>query len=73
MSALGVVQIFTWGSSYYLLSVIAPEISRDTGWRPALVTGGMTLGMLASGLAARRIGALIHAMAGGRCCRAEWA
>lgn len=64
VSALGVVQIFTWGSSYYLLSVIAPEISRDTGWRPALVTGGMTLGMLASGLAARRIGALIHVHGG---------
>ena len=64
VSAMGVVQIFTWGSTFYLLSVIAPEIVDETGWRPAAVTGGMSVGLLASGLAARRIGSLIQAKGG---------
>ena len=32
ISALGVVQIFAWGSSYYLLAVLAAPIAVDTGW-----------------------------------------
>ena len=64
VSALGVVQILTWGTSFYLLSVLAPAIGAETGWRPSLVTGGMSVGLIASGLAARRIGALIQAHGG---------
>lgn len=34
---LGVVQIFAWGSSYYLLAVLAEPIAADTGWPMAWV------------------------------------
>ena len=29
---LGVTQILAWGSSYYLLAVLAQPIATDTGW-----------------------------------------
>ena len=36
---LGVTQILAWGSSYYLLAVLAQPITADTGWSLAWVVG----------------------------------
>ncbi|WP_051356803.1 MFS transporter [Azorhizobium doebereinerae] len=58
-SALGVVQIFAWGSSYYLLSVLAAPLAADTGWPLPWIFGGLTLGLLVAGLASPRVGARI--------------
>lgn len=66
ISALGVVMIFSWGSTYYLLAVLAGPIRADTGWSPSLITGGVSLGLLVSALAAPRIGALIQREGGRR-------
>ncbi|WP_432715841.1 MFS transporter [Xanthobacter autotrophicus] len=57
--ALGVVQILTWGSSYYLLAVLAAPIAEDTGWPLQWVVGSLSLGLLVAGLASPRVGALI--------------
>ena len=59
ISALGVVQILTWGSSFYLLSVLAAPMSADTGWPLGWVIGGLSLGLLVAGLASPRVGAFI--------------
>ena len=32
VAALGVTQILAWGSTFYLLGVLANEIARNTGW-----------------------------------------
>ena len=32
VAALGVTQILAWGSTFYLLGVLANPIARDTGW-----------------------------------------
>jgi predicted metal-binding membrane protein len=32
IGALGLVQIIAWGSSYYLIAVLAKPIADDTGW-----------------------------------------
>lgn len=58
--ALGVTQILAWGSSYYLPAVLAQPISVDTGWPLTWVVGGLSLGLLVSGLAAPFVGRLIH-------------
>jgi MFS family permease len=47
---LGIHQILAWGSSYYLLTVLASPIALDTGWPLAWVTAGFSLGLLSSGL-----------------------
>jgi predicted MFS family arabinose efflux permease len=59
ISALGVVQILTWGSSFYLLSVLAAPISKDTGWPLGWVIGGLSLGLLVAGLVSPRVGTYI--------------
>ena len=46
---LGVTQILAWGSSYYLLAVLARPIAADTGWPLAWVVGGLSLGLLVAG------------------------
>ncbi|MBX9933462.1 MAG: MFS transporter [Methylobacterium sp.] len=57
--ALGVVQIMTWGSSFYLLSVLVAPITKDTGWPLGWVIGGLSVGLLVAGLVSPRVGAFI--------------
>jgi predicted MFS family arabinose efflux permease len=57
---LGVTQILAWGSSYYLPAVLARPIADDTGWPLTWVVGGLSLGLLTSGLAAPFVGRQIH-------------
>lgn len=64
IAALGVVQILAWGSSYYLLSVLAPPIAADTGWPLQWIMGAMSLGLLVAALVAPRVGAVIGARGG---------
>lgn len=53
VSALGVAQILAWGSSYYLTAVLAKPIATDTGWSLTWVVGGLSAGLLASGIRRR--------------------
>jgi MFS family permease len=64
VSALGVVEIFAWGSTYYLMAVLAGPMAADTGWSAGLISGGVSLGLLVSGLAAPKVGRLIQATGG---------
>lgn len=65
IATLGLTQIFAWGSSYYLLGVLANPIADETGWSLAAVVGGLSLGLLAAGMISPRIGRAI-ARHGGR-------
>jgi predicted MFS family arabinose efflux permease len=59
VSALGIVQILTWGSSFYLLSVLASPMARDTGWPLAWIVGGLSVGLLVAGAVSPRVGDFI--------------
>lgn len=61
---LGVTQILAWGSSYYLLAVLAQPIARDTGWPLAWVVGGLSLGLLVAGIVSPRVGDSIQRLGG---------
>jgi MFS family permease len=61
---LGIAQILAWGSSYYLLAVLARPIAADTGWSFSWIVAGLSLGLLAAGFAAPRIGHIIKAQGG---------
>jgi hypothetical protein len=63
--ALGVTQILAWGSTFYLLGVLAPLIVQDMGWTYDFVVGGVSVGLLVAGVASPRVGQLI-ARDGGR-------
>lgn len=56
ISALGVVQIFAWGSSYYLLTVLAAPIAADTGWPLAWIVGALSIGLFAASVFSPRVG-----------------
>lgn len=60
VSALGIIEIFAWGTSFYLIAVLAGPIAADTGWSGRMISGGVSLGLLVSGLAATRVGHLIE-------------
>lgn len=64
VGALGLTQILAWGSSYYLLAVLAQPIAHDTGWAPPWVVGGLSLGLLIAGLVSPLVGRQIHARGG---------
>lgn len=61
---LGVTQILAWGSSYYLLAVLAQPIASDTGWPLAWVVGGLSLGLLVAGIISPRVGDSIQRLGG---------
>lgn len=59
MAALGPTQILAWGTTYYLLTVLAAPISADTGWPLTLVVGSLSAALLVAGFASPKVGRLI--------------
>jgi MFS family permease len=64
VSVLGVCQILAWGSSYYLPAVLAVPIASATGWSPTWILGGLSIGLLVSGLVSPRVGRTIDRLGG---------
>lgn len=64
VTALGVTQILAWGSTFYLLAVLAPSIARDTGWRYDWVIAGASVGLFVAGTVSPRVGRLISSHGG---------
>jgi MFS family permease len=63
--ALGITQILAWGSTFYLLAVLAAPIVQDTGWSYDRVVAGLSLGLAIAGLVSPRVGRAIK-VSGGR-------
>lgn len=55
-SGVGLAQMLAFGTSLYLLTVLSQPIRADTGWPPAWIIGGMSVGQLAGAAAAPRVG-----------------
>ena len=64
VSALGLVMIFTWGSTYYLLAILADPIASDTEWGIRSVTGALSIGLFTASLASPLIGRKIQSGSG---------
>ncbi|MBI1775665.1 MAG: MFS transporter [Proteobacteria bacterium] len=64
VSVLGAGQILAWGSSYYLVAVLAKPIGETMGWPPGWIVGGLSLGLLTSGLISPRVGRTIERWGG---------
>lgn len=57
--ALGITELIAWGTTTYALGVLGRPISADTGWSQSFVFGGMTVGLVASGLISTWVGGLV--------------
>src|SRR5438105_2829813 len=66
VAMLGGMQILAWGSTFYLLPVLARPIVDDTGWSYDRVMAGLALGLLAAGIVSPRTGRLIGRHGGRR-------
>ncbi|MDR7039903.1 MFS family permease [Methylobacterium sp. BE186] len=64
VGALGIFEILSWGSTFYLLSVLAAPIAAETGWPLAGVVGGLSAGLLVAGLVSPRIGEAVDRRGG---------
>ncbi|MCJ2137792.1 MFS transporter [Methylobacterium sp. J-026] len=60
ISALGVVEILAWGSSFYLPAVLAGPVAESAGWPLSWVVGGLSVGLLVAAVASPHVGAAIH-------------
>ena len=59
MCALGIAQITAWGTSYYVVGILAVPLVADTGWSRSLVYLGFTVAMLSMGTVSAWAGRLI--------------
>jgi hypothetical protein len=66
IALLGVSQIVAWGCVYYAIAVQVPAIAAETGWSKSFILGGISLALLAAGLASPAIGRAIDRHGGGR-------
>src|ERR1041385_5904632 len=57
--ALGITQILAWGSSFFLVGVLAKPIVEETGWRYDWVIAGVCVGLLAASVVSPRVGRTI--------------
>ena len=57
--ALGIGQITAWGTTYYVVGILAAPIVADTGWSRTLVYFGFTIAMLAMAAVSPWAGRLI--------------
>ena len=71
ITALGIVQILAWGTSFYIPAVFAEPIVKDTGWSLGWVVGGTSIGLLVAGLISPQVGRII-AVHGGRPVLPNW-
>lgn len=61
---LAFTQIVSWGAIYYAITILAPEIERELGWRPEIVFGAFSWALLIAGLASTPAGILIDRFGG---------
>lgn len=59
IAGLGLGQILSWGSTFYLLAPLAAPIAADTGWPHAWVVGGVSVALLIAALGSPAIGSLV--------------
>ena len=64
VTALGLVQLIGWGSTFFLLAVLAEPIAQDTGWPIGWIVAGLSIALFASGIAAPRVGDMIRHFGG---------
>lgn len=61
VTGLGIGPILSWGSTFYLLAVLAGPITADTGWPASLVVACVSVGLVIAGLGSPRVGSLAAA------------
>lgn len=56
---LGLAQLISWGTSYYLIGGFGEAMAADLGFSRGLIYGGFSVALLVMGLSSPLVGALI--------------
>jgi predicted MFS family arabinose efflux permease len=64
VTALGFTQILGYGTSFYLLAVLAAPIRADTGWELPQIAAGLSIGLLVAGMVAPIVGRMVDRFGG---------
>jgi predicted MFS family arabinose efflux permease len=64
VAALGLTQILGYGTTFYLLAVLAKPISADTGWDLSQIAAGLSIGLLTAGISAPLVGRIMDRLGG---------
>ncbi|MFZ6658141.1 MFS transporter [Undibacterium sp. TJN19] len=59
IAILAFTQIASWGSLYYAIAILAPEILREMGWSAEIVFGAFSWSLLVAGLVSTPIGIML--------------
>ena len=59
ITGLGATQIIGWGTTYYALGALSPDIASDRGWPKPLIFGAFSAALLISGVVSRATGRAI--------------
>ena len=62
--SLAVAQLVSWGSLYYAFAVIAGPMGAEMGWSSPAISGALSAGLAATGLASLAAGRVIDAYGG---------
>ena len=57
--ALGLAQLISWGTAYYLIGNFGTALAERNGWDSAIVYGGFSLALLVMGICSSTCGRLI--------------
>jgi MFS family permease len=60
----GITMILTWGTLFYSAALLLPLLAQARGWSVTLVMSGISVGLLAGGLASPKIGKAIDQYGG---------
>ncbi|TIN94312.1 MAG: MFS transporter [Mesorhizobium sp.] len=61
---LGATQIINWGSTFYLLAVLAQPIAKDTSWPLPWIAAGLSVGLLSAALVSLKLGSAMRKYGG---------
>lgn len=61
---LTATQWLSWSSTFYLMTVLGQPITEETGWSLPFVVAGLSLGLVAAGLASPSVGRMIERRGG---------
>lgn len=64
VTTLGVTQILGYGTTFYLLAVLATPIAAETGWALSQIAAGLSIGLLIAGISAPFVGRVMDRFGG---------
>lgn len=64
VTALGLTQILGYGTTFYLLAVLATPIAAETGWALSKIAAGLSIGLLIAGISAPFVGRVMDRFGG---------